>query len=120
MGTNTFKSLPKGALPGRRNIIVSGQGFKAPGAETVGSLDEALELTSDAEEVMIIGGGQIYEQMMPRAQRLYLTEVDAEYPAAEVRFPVIEPSQWQEVDSTEWESDPVSGLSYRYICLSRK
>lgn len=84
MGRVTFESIGR-PLPGRDNIVISrNAAWSAEGVHSAASLEEALQLArqsaaaSGAEEVMVIGGGQIYRQALPRAERIYLTEVDAE------------------------------------------
>ncbi len=90
MGRKTFESLPKGALPNRRNIVITRRAdFSAPGAEVAHSLQEALN-TADGEEIFIIGGESIYRAAMPLAQRLYLTQIHAELPDADTFFPLPE------------------------------
>ena len=107
MGRNTFLSLPKGALPNRRNIVLSRQlatgGFtNPPGCETYASLDEALSHCAPDEEVYIIGGASVYEQALARADRLCLTEI-ADTPAqADAFFP--DYAGWQAV----WREDHVA------------
>lgn len=77
MGRRTFESIGK-PLPGRRTIVVSrNPGYVAPGCDVVSSLDAALELAAPAEEVFICGGAEIYQQALPVAGRIYLTEVDS-------------------------------------------
>lgn len=120
MGRRTFESFPKGALPGRRNIVVSrNSAYTAPGAETVGSLEEALALAAtesegiDPSEIFVIGGGQIYSQALPLAHRLELTLIDTERPDADTRFPAIElPS-----GPLESSVDPKSGITYSFLRL---
>ena len=76
MGRRTWESLGR-ALPGRQNIVVTRQhGYLADGADVCGSIDAALQLAGDADEVMVIGGGELYRQVLPRADRIYLTHVD--------------------------------------------
>ena len=71
MGRKTFESFPKGALPGRRNIVVTrNASYNAPGIEIATSLDEAINMTAASDEAMIIGGGEIYRQAMPHASAL--------------------------------------------------
>lgn len=121
MGRLTFESLPGGALPGRRNIVITGNRDYAPaGAETTSSLDEALEMCRDVDEVMIIGGGKVYSQALGRADRLLLTIVDDTPAEADTFFPDIDPDQWEMTDEEAEETDPPTSLKYRYICLSRK
>ena len=78
MGRKTFESIGK-ALPGRRNLVVSrNKDFHAKDADVVSSIDEALSLLSDVDEIMVIGGANIYQQTLAMAQRLYLTFIDLE------------------------------------------
>jgi dihydrofolate reductase len=95
MGRKTHDSIGK-PLPGRRNIVVTrrpGAGFA--GCEVAHSLDEALALAGDAPEVFVIGGAELYRLALPRADRLYLTLVDAEYPGDTV-FPELDRADWRE------------------------
>jgi dihydrofolate reductase len=96
MGRKTWQSIGK-PLPGRTNIVVTRQsGFSAEGALVVPSLDAALGLAASEspDEIMVIGGGEIYAEAMARADRLYVTHVAAS-PAGSVRFPAIDPNVWQ-------------------------
>ena len=94
MGRKTFESLPRGPLPNRRNIIISRSLPAQPGAEVYPTIQQALEAWASDEEVFIIGGGEIYRQLLPTTEQIYLTRVQASFPDAEVFFP--------ELDSTEW------------------
>lgn len=94
MGRRTFDSLPKGALPNRRNVVVSASVQSLPGAEVYPSLDEALQACAADDEVFVIGGASIYRQAYPLAQRLYLTEVDDVPAAADVFFPDMKGNEW--------------------------
>lgn len=123
MGRKTFESLPKGALPDRRNIVVTrNPDFNAPGAERASSLDEALAMAADGPgETFIIGGGEIYAQSLPKASKLYLTMVNAPSPAdANVFFPRIDPDDWQIAETSDTATDPTSGLTYTFTTLERK
>lgn len=120
MGRKTFESLPKGALPGRRNIVITrNEAWNAPGAERAASMEEALRMTADTPERMIIGGGEIYRQALPVAKKIYLTQVDADVEDADTFFPEINPCAWSVGEESELFEDPKSGLRYRFICLSR-
>lgn len=119
MGRKTFESLPGGALPKRRNIVVTGTGFTAPGTESAGTIDEALELCAGAPETMIIGGGTVYSQTLPLASRILLTRVWADYPDADTFFPKIDPEQWRLVAVTPKRTDPGSGLEYQFLTYDR-
>lgn len=96
MGRKTFESLPKGALPNRRNIVLTRQEICFEGTETFHTLEEALAHCASDEEVFIMGGATLYTEAMPQADRLYITEVDDDKAPADVFFPEINPEQWQE------------------------
>lgn len=87
MGRRTFESLPKGALPNRRNIVLSRTQTEFPGCDTYASLEEALHHCDENEDIYIIGGASVYEQAMPLAHRLYLTEVHDTPAQADAFFP---------------------------------
>lgn len=88
MGRKTFESLPK-ALPGRKNIVISANPeYKADGAEVVTSVEEAIKLAETEDtDAFVIGGGRIYNEFLPYADNLYLTEINAESPDADTYFP---------------------------------
>ena len=87
MGRNTYLSLPKGALPNRRNVVLSRTVGELPGCDVYTSLEEALRSCQTDEEVFIIGGARVYEQALPLADRLCLTEVDDTPQDADAFFP---------------------------------
>lgn len=119
MGRKTFESFPKGALPGRRNIVVTRQAdYTAPGIEVADSLDQAIALAGDVDEMFIIGGGEIYRQAIDRAHRIYLTEIDADVADADTFFPEI-PSDFTTSDTGEWTTDSRTGVTYRFISIER-
>jgi len=118
MGRRTFESIG-GALPHRRNIVVSGNsGVEAPDCQRATSLEEALAMVVDAEEVFIIGGGELYRQALPRVQRLYLTEIDAEIPG-DTFFPVIHERDWREVWRESHPADPQHPWPFVFRRLER-
>ena len=119
MGRNTLLSLPKGALPNRRNIVISdipGETFER--CEMVSSIEEAANAVLDEDEAFIIGGGMIYRQFFPIAGKLYLTLVHRDFDA-DVYFPEIDYSQWTEL-AREDHFDEKNGFSYSYLDLKRK
>ncbi|GHT38484.1 dihydrofolate reductase [Bacteroidia bacterium] len=120
MGRKTFDSLPKGALPNRRNIVISRQlNLKSVGAEVYPSLDKAfLQLLND-EEIFIIGGAQIYEQTLPLADKLYLTKIQAAFPAADVFFPPINPKDWLVLSRETHPADEKHPYSFTFVELKR-
>ena len=115
MGHRTFESLPKGALPNRRNIVLSSQQLQLPGAEVFPSLSEALGACAADEEVYIIGGASVYEQALPLADRLCLTEIADTPKEADAFFPDYTDGKWHEVWAEEHEPDDRHAHSYRFV-----
>ncbi|MDR0506704.1 MAG: dihydrofolate reductase [Dysgonamonadaceae bacterium] len=106
MGRKTFESLPSGALPNRRNIVISRNSeLKLEGAEVCQSLDYAFLKLVDENEVFIIGGAQIYELALPFADRLYITKIHAAFPDADVFFPDVDFRKWKETGRTFFPAD---------------
>jgi len=119
MGRNTLLSLPKGALPNRRNIVISDiPEEKFERCEMVTSIEAAAAAVKDEQEAFIIGGGMIYRQFFPLAGKLYLTLVHRDFDA-DVYFPEIDYSEWEEV-FREDHSDEKNGFDYSYLNLKRK
>lgn len=98
MGRKTFESIGR-PLPGRHNIVIS-RDFKHDGVEVAPSLDDAILMCRDEEEIFITGGGQVYRQAMELADKLYITDVDLE-PDADTFFPEIDGSRWIELSREE-------------------
>ena len=119
MGRKTFQSLPKGALPNRRNLVVSRQGFRAPSAEVFASLADALDASTD-EEVYIIGGASVYQQTIALADALHLTEVDAIAPLADAYFPHIDPDVWTEVGREHHPADGRHAVAFDFVDYVRQ
>ena len=123
MGRKTFESLPKGALPGRRNIVVTRRpGYSAPGIETASDLPAALSLAaSDGREVFVIGGGEVYRQAFPLADRLCLTEIHAPTPPdADTFLDRPDPAVWVETSRAPRIPDDRTGLEYSFVTYGRK
>ncbi len=118
MGRKTFESFPNGPLPGRRNIVITRQeGYRRDGIEVVGSLEEALETVAGTDDAMVIGGGEIYRAAMKYASCLYLTEIDVVRDDADTFFPAIIRDEWEVVEESAVETDPRSGVPYRFVTL---
>jgi len=113
MGRKTFDSLPKGALPNRRNVVVSRSLTTLPGCDVYPSLTEALSNTSPNEDVYIIGGATIYEQALPLADRLCLTEINDTPKEADVFFP--DYSTWKEVWREDHDKDEKHNQQYSFV-----
>lgn len=121
MGRKTFESLPKGALPGRRNIVITrNPAFSAPDTETAVSLDTAVtNIENSAKVCFVIGGGQVYRDAIAMAHRLELTMIEAGCDDADTFFPEIDPTVWKTVGESPVETDPKSGVGYRFVTLRR-
>lgn len=114
MGRKTFESFPKGPLPGRRNIVITRQpDYSRPGIEVAASLEDALKAAHDADEIYIIGGGEIYRQAWPLAQRFLITEIDAEVADADTFIPKVNAHL---VHATPWldTNPPIRFAEYRH------
>lgn len=121
MGRKTFESLPKGALPHRRNVVLSSsQSLTLPGAEVFHSLQEALDACHPDELVYVIGGASLYQQALPLADALYLTEIDAEAPQADAWFPPIEPNIWYEKSRDARPADEKHPCPYAFVDYVRR
>ena len=121
MGRNTFLSLPKGALPNRRNIVLSTRKDASfPGAETYASLEEAIKACKEDEKIYIIGGASVYKQALPLADVLCITEIDAESPAADTYFPTIDPSIWKENSRESHPTDEKHKYPYAFVEYIRR
>lgn len=118
MGRRTFESLPKGALPNRRNIVVSRSHGEFPGCDTYRSIEQALASCSESDDVYIIGGESIYRQTLPLAGRLCLTEIDAETEGADAFFP--DYSAWREVEREEHPADERHAYRYAFVDYERQ
>ncbi|MFW2440148.1 MAG: type 3 dihydrofolate reductase [Arenicellales bacterium] len=121
MGRSTYESIGK-PLPGRTNIVITrNNGLKLDGCRLAHSVDEALAIAKEesAEEVMIIGGGKIYEQTLERVDRLYLTQI-AVHMVGDTYFPVIKPDEWQEVSRLQHAADGDSPFDLEFVVLDRK
>jgi len=116
MGRRTWESL-KGPLPGRRNIVVTRTpGYRAPGIETAVSLDAALALCATAEKAMVIGGSRLFEESLPIACGLELTEIRRDY-AGDTRFPEYDRSQWREIKREARTAN--DGTRFDYVLYER-
>ncbi len=113
MGRRTFESLPKGALPHRRNIVLSRSTKELPGCEVFPSLKAALDHCQDEEEVYIIGGATVYEQALPLADRLCLTEVADTPSEADAFFPPYD--GWTVVEREDHQPDEKHAFAYAFV-----
>lgn len=113
MGRNTYLSLPKGALPNRRNIVLSHTVKQLPGCDVFASLNEALSHCSPDEDIYIIGGAQLYSQAIDMADRLCLTEVADTPTYADAFFPPYD--GWREAAREDHEKDEKHSYDYSFV-----
>lgn len=119
MGRLTWESIGR-PLPGRQNIVLTRQAdFAAEGCDVVASPAAALAAARDAEEIMIIGGGQIYELFLPKASRLHITRVHATVDG-DAFFPEIDEASWQLVDREPHDADDVNQFAFEFRTYERK
>ncbi len=122
MGRRTYDSLPVKPLPNRKHLILTSDkhypvpegGVRLPDMAAF----EAYRAAHPEEEIFVIGGGQVYRQMLPHADRLYLTEVQADF-EADTFFPAMAAADWRETDKSEWFCDEKSGLTFRFVDYER-
>lgn len=120
MGRNTFLSLPNGALPNRRHIVISDQPDESfAGCEMARSMEESIKLAGTGEECFVIGGGMVYSQFLPLAGKLYLTRVHQSF-EADTFFPEIDYTQWKPVVSEEVEAGEGNQYAHTYTEYIRR
>ncbi len=117
MGHNTFLSLPKGALPNRRNVVLSRSVKEIPGCEVFPSLEEALSSCRPDEQVYIIGGASVYQQALQRADLLCLTEIDDDPQQADTFFP--DYKDWRVVKKEAHPKDEKHAFAYAFVDYAR-
>jgi dihydrofolate reductase len=120
MGRKTFESLPDGALPNRKNVVVSqNKNYQANSCTIVHSIDEALKLCKSEEKIFVIGGGQIYAELFPLADILHVTKIHHHF-LADTFFPEIKPEEWVPINEPENYIDPKTNLKYSFIDYIRR
>lgn len=116
MGRNTFESLPH-ALPNRKNIVItSDKNYVAEGATVVSSVDEALK-EADFGETFVIGGGRVYKEMLSLADKLILTEIEAECDSATVFFPSFDKEKYKR---EVLQSNEENGVKFSHVLYTKK
>ena len=121
MGRKTFESIGR-PLPGRRNLVISrNPGYQAEGIEVVGSVEAALALlaSSAVEELMVIGGGHLYAEMLPSADCLYLTQIDLAV-EGDTRFPAFDEGDWSCIERESHQPDEKNPHSYCFETWQRR
>ncbi|MCQ2333240.1 MAG: dihydrofolate reductase [Paludibacteraceae bacterium] len=115
MGERTFFSLPRHPLPNRRNIVLTDvPGKTFDGAEVAYSIPEVQNMVKDEPEVFIIGGGMVYRQFMPLANKLYITHMKHSWQDADTFFPEIDPGVWKKISSESHDADDKNPYPYEF------
>jgi dihydrofolate reductase len=119
MGRKTFSAIGR-ALPGRQNIVITrNTSFEAPGCDIAGSIAQAISLTKNTDEVMLIGGASLYQNTIKVADSIYLTLIHHVF-AGDTWFPEIDPNQWKQVSRENFEADEKNPYSYSFIKYVRE
>lgn len=121
MGRKTFESLPCGALPDRKNVVLT----TVPEADFVNcfpceSMKDALDICEAEDEIFIIGGALVYRQALAKADKMYITRVHAEFPGADAFFPVVDWELWEETEHKDFPADANHAYPYSFITYRRK
>jgi dihydrofolate reductase len=122
VGRKTYESFPKRPLPGRTNIVVTrDRHYRAEGAVVVHSLDEALAAAAreQPDEVAVIGGTELYKEILPKADRIYLTRVHGSF-EGDALFPALNADEWNERVIGDYPSSSERPIGYSFVILDRK
>ncbi|MGD0755841.1 MAG: dihydrofolate reductase [Bacteroidales bacterium] len=120
MGKKTWESLPRKPLSGRKNIVLTDDPKESiENSVTAYSIEDALSKCGQDEEIFIIGGGSVYRQFMPIADRLYITHVHEKAPA-DIYFPEIDPGIWEVKEKEEFKAEGDNSIPYTYTIYERK
>ncbi len=120
MGKKTYESLPVKPLPNRTNVVISDiEGELIKGCEMAYSIEEAIEKCADNEESFIIGGGSVYSQFLPFADKLYITKVHKAF-NADTFFPEIDENEWKLIEREDAEPDGKNDFSFSYLTYVRR
>lgn len=118
MGRNTHESIGR-ALPGRKNIIVTkNTAYQAKACTVVHSIEDALIACEQVEEVMVMGGASLYEQFLPKADKLYLTQVHASL-EGDTWFPQWQKNEWKELSRQDHNADDKNNYNYSFIVYEK-
>ena len=123
MGRKTFEALGSQPLNGRANIILTRKkDYKPEGAVIVNNVSDAVFFAeqNDYKEVMVIGGGELYKELLPKATKIYLTRVHASFPEADAFFPSIDEKKWTRTGKQDFRSDDKHAYPYSFEVWERK
>jgi len=119
MGRKTFESLPKGALPNRRNIVLTKQNLKIDNVEIIHTKESLWSIITPNEKVFIIGGASIYKDFLNDADTIHLTKVNASFDA-DAYFPDFDEAQWEKIVEEHFSANEKNEFDYSYLQLKRK
>ena len=118
MGRKTWESIGR-PLPGRLNIVITRDStYSAAGCEVVNSIDAAITAAGERDEVMVIGGAELYRQVLPYTDTIYLTRIHEAF-EGDTRFPEIRHTEWHQVERVDHEADEKNSHDYSFIRLER-
>lgn len=121
MGRKTYESLPNGALPNRRNIILSrNKDLQLERCEIVTSLEDAIALCKNEAEIFIIGGATVYAKAIDIADKLYITSIHHTFEATDAFFPRVDEDQWMKISQLENTADEKNKYTHTFIIYKRK
>ncbi len=121
MGRKTFQALPKGALPNRRNIVLTrDKTVSFENCEMAHSVEEVLEITKNEKKLFVIGGGEIYKIFMPKIEKLLITKILHSFLEVDTWFPEISEKEWKKTNESEIFHDEKSNLNYMYVEYVRR
>ncbi len=119
MGRKTFDSLPKGALPNRRNIVLSHQNLKFDNTEVYKTIEEITEATKDDEQVFVIGGASLYSTFIDKVDKIYLTKVHSSF-EADVFFPEFDMNKWEISEEENVPKGEKNEFAHTFYVLNKK
>ncbi len=118
MGRKTWESIGR-PLPGRTNIVITrDENYDAPGCVVVHSINDAMQAAAKQDEVMVIGGAELYRQILPRTDSIYLTRINEDF-EGDTLFLELDSSEWQEVERLDCDADDKNPYTYSFIKLDR-
>lgn len=120
MGRKTFESLPKGALPNRKNIVLTSSDKQYENCLVYHSLSSALKACEGEDEIFIIGGGHVYREALDMADKLYVTFVHHRFPDADTFFPSLDPEKWEKTARTDFPQDEKNLYAHSFLTYVRK
>ncbi len=121
MGKRTLFSLPKYPLPNRRNIVLTkDKGQRTKDIEYAHTIEDVLQMVQGEEEAFIMGGGMVYKQFMPIADKLYITHIHHTFPEADTYFPAIDTAEWQLTSCERHEADERHAFAYSFCEYVRR